>query len=187
MSAGPAQTPTGSQAATHRRGAAARRALSRHFWSEDRLREAMTMALYVSLVLCGEFVTLRGHLESAAFALSVIWGTAVGLTLAHVFAFNLAGMLVEREAFRRQAPAVAIAQVLAAGAVAVALSLPFAVLDLSQALTLDQYIVAGFIGGTGWGIAHAAGRSGLQALAVGFFMLALGVAVVLVKAALSAH
>jgi hypothetical protein len=56
------------------------------------MRDALTMALYVSLVLAAEFLTLESHLDSASLAISAIWGTAIGLTLAHIFAFELSGM-----------------------------------------------------------------------------------------------
>jgi hypothetical protein len=117
----------------------------------------------------------------------VIWGTAVGLTLAHAFAFNLAASLYSRDLDRGEATAVVISQVAAAVAVAALLSIPFMLLDLSTALNVDQFLVIAFLGFTGWGVAHTTGRAGLQALTFGAVLLVLGVTVVLVKVALSAH
>ncbi|HEY7466111.1 MAG TPA: hypothetical protein VIB47_05405 [Dehalococcoidia bacterium] len=168
-------------------GAETAREASRRFTSEERLREALTMALYVSLVLAAEFVSIEGHLESKSFAISVIWGTALGLTLAHVFAFNLSGMLFSRGTLGTEARAAMLYQVAATAGVAAVLSFPFLLLRLSEALDVDKYLVAGFIGITGWGVARTAGRSGVHALTIGLIMLALAIAVVLAKAALSAH
>ena len=145
------------------------------------------MALYLSLVLAAEFVAFDSRLSSRPAALHILWGTAIGLTLAHVFAFNLSALLFSAAWLaetRRQAIAL---QVLAAAGVAAILSVPFFVLDLSKALALDRFLIAGFLGGTGWAIARAAGRSTVQAMMVGFTMLALGIGVVLAKAALEAH
>ena len=59
----------------------------------EAVREAVTMALYVGVVLAAEFVAVEEHAVDELSTVAVIWGTAVGVALAHVFAFNLAARL----------------------------------------------------------------------------------------------
>src|SRR5262245_49555690 len=56
----------------------------------EAVREAVTMALYVSIVLGAEFVAVVDLAEEEPSTIGAIWGTAIGVALAHVFAFNLA-------------------------------------------------------------------------------------------------
>src|SRR3954466_11536495 len=65
---------------------------------KDVLREAVTMILYVSVVLIAELAAIpekhfaHGRVTGAVGArlLAIVWGTAVGLAVAHWFAFRLA-------------------------------------------------------------------------------------------------
>ena len=82
------------------------------------------MALYVCIVLGAEFVAVADQADEEASTVGAIWGTAVGVALAHVFAFNPAARLFAgggRSGTRRAA----WAQLGAAAAVAAILSLPF--------------------------------------------------------------
>src|SRR5215470_13931131 len=96
------------------------------------LREAATMVLYVSVVEIGELAAIpeedfvhgrvTGPVGSALLA--VVWGTAVGLALAHWFAFRIAA-----PAFRGERPThvdvqIGIAQLAGAALVALISSLP---------------------------------------------------------------
>src|SRR4051794_3274387 len=62
------------------------------------LREAVTMGLYVSVVLIAELAAIpETHLAGGRVTgpvggqlLALVWGTAVGLAVAHWFAFRLA-------------------------------------------------------------------------------------------------
>ena len=145
------------------------------------------MALYLSLVIGAEFVAVDGHLSDKIDALGVVWGTAIGLTLAHVFAFNLANLVFARTTPADPRREAIVYQVLAAAIVAGALSIPILVLQLSGALTVDRFILAGFVGVTGWHVSRSAGASDVHALAAGLLMMALGLIVIGVKAALSSH
>src|SRR6266550_4396789 len=62
------------------------------------VREALTMVLYVSVVEIAELAALpethvSGHATGPVSSelLAIIWGTAVGLAVAHWFAFRLGG------------------------------------------------------------------------------------------------
>ena len=145
------------------------------------------MALYACVVLTAEFVGLGDQFESAKFAIGVIWGTTVGLTLAHVFAFDLAARVFSAGPLDRDTQVSMAFQVGAGAAVAAALTLPFLVLRPSTALYIDGFLTAGFIGLIAYGIARTAGRSSIGAVAFGLGTLGVAVAVVAVKDLLSYH
>src|SRR4051812_20101505 len=107
------------------------------------LREAATMMLYVSVVEMAELVSLpEGHFPNGrvtgpigAALLAILWGTAVGLALAHWFAFRVAA-----PAFRGETPTlhdneIGLAQL--GGAVLVAALSSIPVLFLSDAHAQD--------------------------------------------------
>src|SRR4051794_30436298 len=69
------------------------------------LREAVTMVLYVSVVLIAELAAIPeehfadGRVTGAVGGqlLAIVWGTAVGLAVAHWFAFRLAAPAIRGE------------------------------------------------------------------------------------------
>ncbi len=145
------------------------------------------MALYVCLVEAAELVAIDGHLDGRAAAVSAIWGTSVGLALAHVFAFGLAATLLAGGALERDAKEAILLQILASMAVAAALSLPFVFLPVSTALQVTRYLAAAFVGATGYGVAQVEDRSGLASVVFGITMAGLATIVVVVKVLLSGH
>jgi hypothetical protein len=61
----------------------------------DQLRkEGWTMALYVAICLIAALTALENVMAVPGHIIGLIWGTTVGLALAHVFAFRVAGRLV---------------------------------------------------------------------------------------------
>ena len=143
------------------------------------------MGLYLCLVLAGEFVLIEEGVDTEVAAVATIWGTTVGLTLAHIFAFSLAARLLEGGRLERDTRASILYQVGMAVAVASVLSVPFLFTSRSTALEICSYMVAGAIGLTAFAVARAGAKSPLRAAGFAFSMLALAVVVVLVKAALS--
>jgi hypothetical protein len=131
----------------------------------------------------------RGQLEGPAETdlLAIIWGTAVGLALAHWFAFRVAAA-----GFRGQRPTrldtrIGLAQVGAAALVAALSSLPTLVLSDVDARDTVAYVPAAIIGVIGMLLARAGGRSWLRSIVYGAVALVGGVAVALLKQLLSAH
>jgi len=58
------------------------------------LREAVTMALYLAIVLLSLMVGFGGEGDWQS-EVSLIWGTAIGLGIAHLFAFWVTALLAE--------------------------------------------------------------------------------------------
>ena len=153
----------------------------------EAVREAVTMALYVCIVLGAEFVAVADRADEEALTVGAIWGTAVGVALAHVFAFNLAARLFAGGKVAPGTRRAAWAQLGAAAAVAAILSVPFLFLSLGPALDVSGYLLAGLIGVTAYVASREAGASRARSLVDGLIALAVAMAVVSVKVGLSGH
>ena len=144
------------------------------------------MALYACVVLTAEFAGIEERLDVKGL-IGVIWGTTVGLTLAHIFAFDVAARLFSDGTIGRDTRLAIALQVVAGTATAAVLTLPFLVLNAEAAIDVAGCMIAGFVGMTGYGVARTAGRSFIGALAFGAGTLAVAAIVVSVKVTLSGH
>jgi len=159
------------------------------------LREAITMVLYVSVVEIAELAALpESHVANGQVTgpvssqlLAIVWGTAVGLAIAHWFAFRLAARAFRGEGPTRQDTYIGLAQVGAAIFVAAVSSLPVLLLSDVRAQELTGDVPAILIGIVGYLIARYSGKSRLPSALYGITALAIGVLVALVKSVLAAH
>jgi hypothetical protein len=153
------------------------------------------MVLYVSVVEIAELAALpeshasHGGITGPAGAelLAIVWGTAVGLALAHWFAFGVAA-----HGFRGDRPTghdarIGLVQVGAAALVAAVSSLPVLFLSRTHARDTTGDVPAVIIGALAYVLARVAGNNRLASAFLGITALALGVAVALVKSKLAAH
>lgn len=158
-------------------------------------REATVMVLYVSVVEIAELTALpeshyaNGHVTgpTGGAMSAIIWGTAMGLALAHWFAFQLAA-----PAFRGDRPTrldwqIGFAQLVGAAFVALLSSLPLLLLSDLRAQETISDVPAVLIGAVAYLIARRASLSVLPAALFGVTALALGVVVALVKVKFAAH
>src|SRR5690242_3875664 len=157
-------------------------------------REALTMVLYVSVVEIAELAALpethvSGHATGPVGSqlLAIIWGTAVGLAIAHWFAFRLAGQAFRGDRVTGLDTKVGLAQVGAAMFVAAVSSIPVLLFDDVRAQEFTGLVPAVLIGIVGYLISREAGRSRIVAAMYGVTALAIGVLVATVKSALAAH
>jgi hypothetical protein len=158
------------------------------------LREAITMVLYVSVVEIAELAALpeshvSGHATGAVGAqlLAIIWGTAVGLAVAHWFAFGLAGRAFRGDRVTGLDTKIGLAQVGAAVFVAAASSLPVLLFGDVREQEFTGLVPAILIGIIGYLIARETEKNRMVAAVYGVTALALGVLVATVKLALAAH
>jgi hypothetical protein len=159
------------------------------------LREAATMVLYVSVIEIAELAAMpeehfpHGRVTGpvGGALLAVVWGTAVGLALAHWFAFRIAAPAFRGETPTRLDAQIGLAQLAGAMFVAAVSSLPVLLLNDVRAQETTGDVPAVIIGVIAYFIARAAGRRQIQAVAYGVTALALGVVVALVKVKLAAH
>ena len=141
------------------------------------------MALYVSITLLAALTATDGddHLN----VLAVVWGTTVGLALAHWFAFTLASRLVGP----LESPVSAEQELLAemAGAIGVAAAATVAVIVLPTHLEWEgaRFTVAACVGVIAFAEIRALGGTRTRALWVATVALVLAAAVAAIKQALS--
>ena len=153
------------------------------------------MILYVSVVEIAELAALpEKHFANGrvtgpvgAHLLDLVWGTAVGLALAHWFAFRFAA-----PAFRGQRPThldtqIGLAQLAGAMLVAALSSLPALLFSDVRAQETTGDVPALLVGVVGYLVARHVGSSRLASFFYGLTALALGVVVALVKNFLAAH
>jgi hypothetical protein len=145
------------------------------------------MALYVCIVLAAEFAAAAEHAVDEPTTIAVIWGTALGVAIAHVFAFNLAARLFTGTHLAAATRAATWAQLAAAAVVALVVTLPYLFLSLGPALDVSGYLLAGLIGVTAYVASREAGAGRLRSLVDGLVVLAIAMTVVSVKVGLSGH
>jgi len=153
------------------------------------------MVLYVSVVEIAELAALpeshftHGRITGAVGGqlLAILWGTAVGLALAHWFAFRLAAPAFRGERVTNQDTLIGLAQAGGAVFVAAISSVPVLFLSDVRAQETTGDVPALLIGVVGYVVARHTGKSRLAALFYGVTALALGVLVALVKSVLAAH
>lgn len=158
-------------------------------------REAVIMVLYVSVVEIAELAALpedhfaKGRVTGAVGGqlLAVVWGTAVGLAIAHWFAFRLAAPAFRGERPTRLDTHIGLAQLGGAMFVAAVSSIPVLVLSDVRAQETTGDVPALLIGVVGFLVARATGKKRLVSIVYGVIALALGVLVALVKTRLAAH
>jgi hypothetical protein len=133
-------------------------------------REAFEMALYVAICVLAALTAVSDEDTSELRAFEIVWGTTVGLWLAHWFAFNVSSRLVTEGRLRRQQTEIALAQLSGAVAVAIVATAPILLLPKSIEYQVVRFVLAFFIGVVGYEVAHSSGagrgRSVVYALAV---------------------
>ena len=162
---------------------------------DEVFREAATMVLYVSIVEIAELAALPESHFSAGLVtgpagtelLAIIWGTAVGLALAHWFAFRFAARAFRGQRHTPLDVYVGLSQVGGAIFVAAVSSIPALFMSDEHAQVLTGYIPAVLVAIVSYVIARTSGRSRTASILYGITALALGFLVAYVKSRLSAH
>jgi hypothetical protein len=119
--------------------------------------------------------------------MGLVWGTTIGLALAHLFAFRIAGRLVHDGRIPRSDRIVSGIQLAAAAAVAVIVSVPVLIAPPDSELDWARYTCAGIIGVVGYGVARGAEQNRIRSLAFAGGVLALALVVAGIKHALVGH
>ena len=123
------------------------------------LREGCTMALYVAVcLLAGLTVASDQHVEELN-VVAVVWGTTLGLAIAHWFAFRMSSRLAAGGRVRRRDVEVSAAQLGGAAAVGVLATIPVVLFSESNELDAVRLVLAGFVGVVGFTVARSSGAS----------------------------
>lgn len=146
------------------------------------------MALYVSVVLLAALVALRDSTDTdQTELLQLIWGTTLGLALAHFYAFRVSSRLVRGRPFDRADLRSALAQLVGASAVAVLCTIPVVLLPSPTEDDMVRLWIGLLLGVAGYTSGRAGGASRPRSLVLGAVVLAVGITVALVKNALAGH
>ena len=144
------------------------------------------MALYLAIVLLAESVALQRLLgRTRPRSSATCWGTAVGLALAHLFAFTLSTRLVSGGHVSAATWRNAGAQLAAAAFVALIATFPFLLVDEGIAFSISGSFLTLLIGATGFESARAGGAPIRRALLIGATSLLAAAIVVAVEAAVA--
>jgi len=149
-------------------------------------REALASGLYVAIVLVGAVVavpvaSLPGDLQMALLVL----GSAVGLVLAHWFAFRLASHLAEAGWRSRDAVEEGVAQLVGGLVVATVAALPFVILSGATARAVSLGLLLAMPGVAGAMVLRQRGRSWPASVVAGLVESGLAGVIVWLKLALA--
>lgn len=146
------------------------------------------MAMYVAVCLLAALTAVAeqasdGHVR----ALGIIWGTTVGLTLAHIFAFRVSARVVAQGRIRRSDADAIVAQLVGAVGVAVLATIPVLLWPSTAELDVVRELLALFIALVGFQVARSSGAGRVRSLVYGASLLAVAVTVAVLKNVLSGH
>jgi hypothetical protein len=146
-------------------------------------REAITMALYVSISLVSVMIALPSELspdEADRPALAVFL-TSVGLMLAHTLAFRISTRLAHGE-LPAHVVAVLLAQLAGGLAVTVVAVVPILVAGGSAGVRLSEYLLIAFVGATSYTAGRASAMSRRRSMTYAAVVVMIALAVLWVKA-----
>ena len=149
----------------------------------DRLREGMTMALYLSLSLLAVMVAFEDPDHPAGYTdlAHLVFLTAIGLMLAHLLAFRLSSRLVARGERTTENVSLFMSQVVGGVVVTLAATLPILLLGGPGGLLLSEVLLLGLITTVGYVSARSAGHGRLRSLAYVGGVVVLTVVVLWIK------
>jgi hypothetical protein len=152
------------------------------------VKEAATMALYVAICLLAALTVLsHSELEAGNTVFRVIWGTTLGLALAHWFAFRLSARLVGEGSVRRTDAELALAQLGGSVVVAVVATVPVVLFEGDAEIDITSWVVAGFIAVVGFVVARRSGASWFRSTVYASSTTVVALATVVIKNYLSGH
>ena len=146
------------------------------------------MALYVAVCLLAALIALgedadHGHVR----AFGLVWGTTLGLALAHAFAFRVSARLTAGGRFSGADAQIVLAQLAGATFVAVIATLPVGVVGSTGEFDVVRAVLSVFIGATGYAVGRLSGGSRIRSLVYGGAVLVFATTIAVIKNVLSGH
>lgn len=145
------------------------------------VREAVTMALYLSLSLLA--VLLARPSNPAQDPVGLLFLTAVALLVAHLLAFAISSRLVSKGVFDAEARLIAFAQICGGALVVTMVMVPLLLFDAPTSVRVSEGLLLGAVGGVGYAAARQADVSRGRAFVYVVIVVASAVLVLLLKAA----
>ena len=156
-------------------------------------QHATTMMLYISIVLLAELAAIPSGHNGGVYGptgwelAAIIWGTTIGLALAHYFAFTIAVHGLSHVNLNRDDRAEALAEIIGASAVAIIASIPLLLFSPAREQQVVPFVLALLVGAIAFSVERANGHSRRSALIYGAGALVIGLVVVGVKEAVAYH
>lgn len=148
-------------------------------------REAYTMAFYVTIVLIAALAAFEDG--DRLHALGLVWGTTLGLALAHLFAFRLASRLVSERHASRHDRSLAVAQLTGAALVGLLASVPVVLFSEEHVADAMRFVLSALIAVAAFAIGKNSGASTVRSTVFATLVLVAGIAVAVVKNYLLGH
>jgi len=150
-------------------------------------REAFEMALYVAICVLAALSAVADADTSELHVFEIVWGTTIGLALAHWFAFNVSSRLEKSEHIGRSEADVVFAQLGGAVTVAIVATIPILVLPQSVEYDVVRWVLAVFIGVVGYEVARTSGADRVRSVLYASAVLLAASIVVVIKNFLLGH
>jgi hypothetical protein len=151
-------------------------------------REAYTMALYVAVCLHAALLVADDTTTHAQVdVIAVVWGTTLGLALAHFFAFRLSARLVGSGEVTTHDAKIGSAQLVGAAVVALLCTVPIVLLQPSNELGAVRLVLAAFIALVAYAIAIDSASTRWRAAAYAVVILLVALVIAITKNWLSGH
>ncbi len=129
------------------------------------VREAVTMALYLSLSLLAVLLAIPTSSEkSVGDPVGLIFLTAIGLLVAHLLAFAISSRLVSSGSLDAEARLIAFAQIAGGALVVLLVMLPMIFFDAPTSVQVAQALLLAFVAGVGYLAARQSNVSRFRAL-----------------------
>lgn len=146
------------------------------------------MALYVAVCLLAVLTTLadRPH-DDHVRIIGIIWGTTIGLVIAHLFAFRISARLIGYGRVTREDAESAGAQLAGGATVAVLATVPVLLLPAPAELEVTRFVLTGFIAAVAYAVARRAGAGVGRALGYASAVVVIAGVVVALKNGLVGH
>ena len=148
-------------------------------------REASTMAFYVAVCLIAALVALDDDRRLAT--VGIVWGTTIGLALAHLFAFRLAARLVGGGRIDTHEASLVVAQLTGAVVVAVIATIPVLIFPAPTDADATRLVLSGFIGLAAFATGRSYGAGTAKSAIFAGSVLLSATAIALVKNFLLGH
>ena len=146
---------------------------------QERIREGVTMALYISLSLLAVMLALPRDAgpSSAESPATVVFLTSIGLILAHQLAFRLSARLAHRGRLHAAHLDLLAAQLVGGLAVTAVAVAPLLLIQGRAGVIVSELVLLAFIAGAAYTAARMVPHSRLRSLAftAGIVAIALGV------------
>jgi hypothetical protein len=149
------------------------------------VRESLTMGLYITISLLA-VLSAKPHGGGTSAALTLVWGTTLGLVLAHWFAFQLTARLFAGSRLPSHDRMTMLGQAVAALVVVGLASVPL-LLHANAGPALSRGVLAGLIGLFAFGAARHHGGSVGRASAYALVVVAIALAVAIGKYLITGH